>query len=262
MPFPKSTRVIYKNNPLQQVICQLRFPIILKIDAEIPFAFQEKLRASYPVVKEKRSLNLQIPQEIAQQLPQNAIDFLTKRAFDFSTEDDSWVVSLSSNFLALTCNRYERWEFFLERLQQVYSIFLEEYEPVYLTRIGLRYQNLVDKIKLGLEDCNWNELLNPSLASILSSTEVGANVLEMGQNILVNLEYNSSRVRIQHGIARNTDTKEIVGYLIDNDFFVEGRLEVESALDYCTNFNRWNRDLFRWSISEKLHSAMEPGDPD
>jgi len=32
MPFPEVKRVIYEHNPLDKVICQLRFPPILRIE--------------------------------------------------------------------------------------------------------------------------------------------------------------------------------------------------------------------------------------
>jgi hypothetical protein len=43
-PFPESERIIYAKNPLESVICQLRFPAILKISSEPPVEFQETLR--------------------------------------------------------------------------------------------------------------------------------------------------------------------------------------------------------------------------
>lgn len=61
MPFPEVKRVIYKKNPLHQVICQLRFPPILKVDAEIPSIFQEKIRGEFPNFKETTEVNMELP---------------------------------------------------------------------------------------------------------------------------------------------------------------------------------------------------------
>ena len=44
MPFPVTKRIIYKKNPLVEVICQLRFPPILSIDTEIPARFQGAIK--------------------------------------------------------------------------------------------------------------------------------------------------------------------------------------------------------------------------
>ena len=41
-------RCIYDMNPLAEVICQLRFPEILSIQANIPANFQEAIRHIFP----------------------------------------------------------------------------------------------------------------------------------------------------------------------------------------------------------------------
>ena len=48
MPFPAIKRVIYKKNPLAEVIFQARFPRYLPIEAEPPAEFQRRLITDYP----------------------------------------------------------------------------------------------------------------------------------------------------------------------------------------------------------------------
>jgi hypothetical protein len=43
-PLKDYPRVIYKRNPIIGVVCELRFPPILRIAAEPPVAFQEWIR--------------------------------------------------------------------------------------------------------------------------------------------------------------------------------------------------------------------------
>jgi uncharacterized protein (TIGR04255 family) len=50
MKFPASQRVKHIRNPLMEVICQVRFPKILRIDAEVPVNFQEEIRSEYPTL--------------------------------------------------------------------------------------------------------------------------------------------------------------------------------------------------------------------
>ena len=61
MPFPNVPRVTYRNNPLVQVICQLRFPPILKIDAEVPADFQESIRKDFPKFSERNEFRVELP---------------------------------------------------------------------------------------------------------------------------------------------------------------------------------------------------------
>ena len=43
MAFPDVARVLYRRNPIELAVCQFRFPPILRIDAEIPSQFQERI---------------------------------------------------------------------------------------------------------------------------------------------------------------------------------------------------------------------------
>ena len=49
MNLPEYERVIYERNPLIQVVCQLRFPTILKIAHQEPVEFQDEIRFQYPL---------------------------------------------------------------------------------------------------------------------------------------------------------------------------------------------------------------------
>ena len=64
MPFPEVKRIIYKKNPLDKVICQLRFPTILKIEKEIPAEFQERIRKEFPNYSESTEWNVDSLKEI------------------------------------------------------------------------------------------------------------------------------------------------------------------------------------------------------
>ena len=46
--FSHETRCIYRKNQLAEVVCQLRFPEILKIETAVPADFQEAIRDEYP----------------------------------------------------------------------------------------------------------------------------------------------------------------------------------------------------------------------
>lgn len=47
--FPDSQRVFYAKAPLKQVVCQVRFPALFRIENEVPSAFQEKIRTTWPL---------------------------------------------------------------------------------------------------------------------------------------------------------------------------------------------------------------------
>ena len=53
MAFPPSDRVVFEENTIEEVICQLRFPPILAIVSDVPAAFQERVREKYPLYKQE-----------------------------------------------------------------------------------------------------------------------------------------------------------------------------------------------------------------
>ena len=262
MSFPGSERVIYRKNPLVQVICQLRFPAILRIDSDLPAEFQERIRGQYPIFREKPTGSGSIPQEIVQQLPPAIVNSMIgegNKAYEFATDDDLWIVSLTRDFLALTSNQYVRWEQFKEHLQKPLTGLIEIYMPAFFSRIGLRYQNVIHRSDLGLGDATWAELLNPHIAGELAATDVGGlggTIQDVTRVTLIQLgEYD--QVRVQHGLV--TDDSGETSYLIDNDFFTNERTEVPGGIARLDHFNGENRKLFQWCITKRLHTAMEPG---
>ena len=54
--FSTEPRCIYRSSQLGEVICQLRFPEILSIQANAPAAFQDAIRDQYPVYLRRQEL--------------------------------------------------------------------------------------------------------------------------------------------------------------------------------------------------------------
>lgn len=111
MLFPESPRVIYDKNPLAEVICQLRFPRILRIDADLPAAFQEQIRSAFPNFSQSPAIELgKLPQDLARLVGLEKALGSGQQSYQFSSADAAWKVTLTSQFLALTTTKYQRWE--------------------------------------------------------------------------------------------------------------------------------------------------------
>jgi len=262
MTFPHSPRIIYERNPLETVISQLRFPPILRIGAEIPAGYQERVRQQYPLLVERPGFDLGmmgLPAEVAKiitgELPLSLRGSHT--VFDFAAPDEVWKISLGQDFLALTTVRYVRWEEFRERLQFALEALLQEYAPAFFTRIGLRYRNVIRRVILGLQEEAWGELLQPHIAAELSSPDIANAVARAAHNVTIKLENKLGQVRIQHGLEEAQDQTD-APYVIDADFFTDERTEVNHALDRLEYFNSQAARLFRWCIRDRVHEAMGP----
>ena len=260
MSIPKSERVVFTRNPLKQVICQLQFPTILRIDSELPADFQDAIRSEYPILRERSEQpNFPIPEEISQLLPPE-LKAGGRTVYDFISTDEKWVISLAHNFLALTTGDYERWEDFRAHFEGPLTALLDTYKPAFFSRIGLRYQNIINRAELRLGDVQWKELLKPYIAGILSpASGLSENlVLEFKHNELIKIDKERKfLVRMLYGLMKEEHSQEWL-FLIDNDFFTSERVEtdvVNSALGYLHD---QSGHLFQWCISERLRNALEP----
>ena len=261
--FPESPRVIYEKNPLATVICQLRFAPILRIDADPPAEFQERIRQTYPLLREKSpetSIDLpsDLPEGIANLVRASIPTQLKQRAYDFISADETWTVGLTRDFLALSTTKYRRWEEFRDQLAEALEAFQQTYSPAFFTRIGLRYQDLIQRSKLNLGETQWSDLLKPQIAGVLSSLEIAPSLEESLTQLLIQFPDDSGKVRIKHGLVQTPDTNNEECYLIDSDFFTDQRIETKDASNRLDYFNRQSGRLFRWCVQDRLHEAMGP----
>jgi uncharacterized protein (TIGR04255 family) len=260
MPFPETPRVTYKKNPLRKVICQLRFPSILKIDAEVPAAFQERIRKEFPVLSEKVEVQFEISQKMEGSIPPELLNQALKptesRNYEFSSEDEQWVVNLTRTFVALTANKYYKWEEFRDKLVGPLNALLNIYSPTHFSRIGLRYIDVIKRSELNLGDTSWSELLQPYMLGLLGSSVVADRIQSYESLSEIRLSDEKSIVRIVTKLE--TDPSGEPCFIIDSDFHIMMKTNVGSALDILDYFNKRASRLIRWCITERLHQAMEP----
>jgi uncharacterized protein (TIGR04255 family) len=260
MMFPEAPRVLYEHNTLDSVICQLRFPQILRIEADEPVAFQERIRAEYPILTTRPQLDLTggLPAEFAKLVSENLpLPLRQGRAYDFASSDEKWKATLAGTFIALTATRaYVRWEDFKSRLTPLVNAVNEIYQPAFFSRIGLRYQNIIHRSVLGLDGAQWRELIQPHVAGELAGSVPEAAVEGIATVVQFRLD-GGAKVVVRHGLGHAEDSKE-GGYVLDADFFIEDRTEVTHAIERLEDFNREARRLLHWCITERLHSSMGP----
>jgi uncharacterized protein (TIGR04255 family) len=251
MPFPITPRVEYERNPLNAVVCQLRFPTVLRIET-LPTGFQEAVRGAFPLFEEKNEPDL--PRELAPLVAQH-LGFKSIKNFHFTSADKDWTINLTREFIALTCRKYRRWEAFRDHLRLALDAFVKEYQPSFFTRVGLRYQDSIKPSSLGLQGRPWRELIAPHILGVLADRGVGDSTEAQVGECRIALVGDIGKVVIKHGVAMEAD--ELV-YVIDSDFFAEGQMGVEEAYGRLDEFKRRASRLFRWSITEVLHEAMRP----
>ena len=263
MRFPIHDRVIYGRNPLKEVLCQLRFSMLLRIQQELPFEFQEAIREEYPlleVAEEALAISVSAQGQTSPTVPLTQ----SQRTYRFFDTERCWQATLNSGFVSLSTRRYTQWEDFRDRLERVVAAFLDIYRWQQPLRVGLRYQDFISRQELGLQDSRWRELFNPALGGPLFDAGIAEDeVLGQEQFTLFRLDDNIGNLRLRHGLAQLSSTSES-GYSIDCDAFSDasvGHATIRDIAELRQRLGRFNSEAgaaFRWCIGERLHSALEP----
>jgi len=254
MRFPESPRVRYQRNPLVEVICQVRFSKILRIEKEPPYEVQEAIRSDYPDLEIAQGVEVAMP--MAGNAPPIAIS--RGQAYEFLSKDRTWKLVLTGDFIALSTTAYTTWGIFREKFIRAVETITQKYTISSFTRIGLRYQDVVVRSELDLSGKPWVELLRHEFAGALVAKDfIEQDINEALSVITFSLGGDAGICRLRHGLARKGDSKEL-GYLIDADFFTERQTEVGNGGVILDDFNREAGRLFRWCIGNTLHGAMGP----
>ena len=179
MLFSDRPRAHYRNAPVHEVICQLRFPTILTINTAAPADLQEAVREEFPRYAQRQEARPPLPGGQAQSPVVN---------YAFLSEDGAWKLSLTQDFIALSTLRYDGWESFAQRLDKPLASFIRLYRPAFFQRVGLRYINLISRERLGLVGTPWAELIAPAYVGPLLEEDVReASVVGCGVDLVLKL---------------------------------------------------------------------------
>lgn len=257
--FSDKAHCIYKKNQIAEVICQLRFPEILSIGANLPVDFQEAIRSEFPRYNAQQENpaprisghpgNLQLENQ------QPTVNY------QFISQDGKWRINLTSKFISLTCNTYTNWDAFARRLDAPLAAFIKIYKPAYFERIGLRYMNFVSRQELELESTPFRDLFQPQYLGLLADEDV-AEQSSSRSGVDAELAIpGGCRVKIHAGpgiVKRNGQTDKEVKFILDMDLFMNGNIPVNYSAGALQTLHSHAFPIFRGAIRDTLHDAMEP----
>lgn len=240
--------------PLKEVICQLRFPPILRISEESPVLFQERIRGRLSQFLVQRSFS-----GLAQAVVETGNLEAGPRTYRFQTIPGDEFAALSVDFVAVSSSRYLRWSAYADLLQFVIDAFAAVYEPDDGSRLGLRYRNLITPALVGASSLEETKaLLNePLRAALLSSVlddpvetlcEVRARV--GGDD--VSREF----LTLRSGLAVSPDAE--AGFLLDLDYYAEGRIPWTGLAERCARYHDRIYSAFRWCLARDGLDAFGP----
>ena len=249
---------IYEKPQLIEVICQLRYPVILSIDTKEPADFQDEIRAKFP----RYSCQ-------TEKLPLADGKQQSIRNHNFISEDGVYKLSMTKQFIALSTMRYSGWEHFARTLDEALWQFIRVYRPAYFERVGLRYINGISRRLLGLEDRRWNDLLQPQYLSILDDDAVDEQrVTKCSVDIERRLD-GKAGLKLHAGpgmVQRTVRTPEGVRnlkepdsrFILDQDLYVAEKTQLSEVTETLEALHEHADRIFTDAITDTLHDAMEP----
>ena len=263
--FSNEERHILRKNQLAEVICQLRFPEILKIATELPSDFQEQIRGEFPQFSQR----MEMPTPAGKPFPGMPTQGLQPSKgtpnYQFVSADGIWRVNLTSKFISLACNKYSCWENFAKQLDKPLAAFIQIYKPAYFERIGLRYLNFISRNSLSLEGIPFRDLIESQYLGPMACEDV-PETTAIRNNVDAELSIRGGcKVKIHAGpgmIMRNTPTgaqqEKEVRFIFDQDLYMNGNIPVNYSAGSLQTLHSQAYSIFRGAITDTLFDAMDP----
>jgi uncharacterized protein (TIGR04255 family) len=249
LSFPSCEDMRLQRAPLAEVICQVRFPPVLKIASEQPVDFQERVRGQFPQLEVEQGMFVRMT-------PLEGEPPLAKpepRTFRFKSPDRHTLISLALNFYALSTTSYTHWDDFLAQLQLVNQAAREVYSLPYAERVGLRYIN-----HLTFENTGSNsvtkllEILRPEL-TVLLRNDCWEEPQELVSQLLLSGE-GDERLTLRSGFRGGPKAV----FLLDFDYYIEGNTSLEDLSVLCQRYHDVIYSAFRWCIREDKLAVFGP----
>lgn len=264
---PLSQRVIYENNPLAEVVCQVRFAPV-DLNGGVAAAFGTALdREAFPIYRSEDVSTVEV--RFDQQDLKSTTSQTTQKIHHYISKDRNWKVALTNDFVALTCLKYERWEKFSESLYKIINLVAAILPGIEVSRIGLRYRDIIDRERIGLSGVPWRDLISNFLIGPFATNDL----LESGEfmnegdiqssafQTILNLE--ECKVLLQGGLIFSSEGQR-QAFMIDTDFF-HAAPEIKGCMSdfdlFSAELEKLHKNagsMFAALIRERLHDALKP----
>ncbi len=244
----------YKENFLKAVIFRIGFNNILKISQTLPVAFQDKIRANFPITEEHSGTK--IFTAIQGNKKQEQTEFY--KEWWFFNKDKTMKVTINPESYVFESFSYKNFEVINKNIKETYEIFSQEYSPIVFNRIGLRYVN-----ELSVKDgnpLNWTEYIDENLTKTTDSFIKEKDKISRAMSQM-HLNYDDKMLIFTYGL-HNTEFPSKISrkeFALDLDCYTTEFPEEQNiniVEDYLCTFHNLIQKYFEMSIKDKLRNLM------
>lgn len=237
----KYDRVIYKNNPLENVLIQLKFPPILLIDSKEPAEFQEKIRGKFPYYN-----------SFVNKLSNNELQDIKKNYIFRKNQNGNDYIILNRDSISLNTDKYDKWENFKKNFKLALDSFESIYKPNLYTRIGLKYTDIISRKKLNKPKYKWSDLINEKYLGFISEE---FEIIYNKNQYIIRLDKKNNIANISTSIEKRDYDNNC--FCIDTDLSFIGEVKNNEIENRINCLHSYSRPIFRDIITEKLHKILE-----
>jgi uncharacterized protein (TIGR04255 family) len=234
--------------PLARVLTQIRFSPVLAV-AEEAFAgqVQQRLRDEYPFARGEFELALAFAG--AETLPAATPTRLWRF---YNNDEESWRITLATNFVALETTEYAGHEDYYGRLERVLAVVEELVQPPQVERTGVRYiQRLIEPDDLA----RLAEYVRPEIVGACALDDDGARVtlcLTQAQAAFEDVQLTArwGLLPPNAGIDAAIHPVETPSWVMDIDVFDDRRepLNASTLAQRALEHSRRQYRFFRWAV--------------
>lgn len=240
---PEVKEIKLKYPPISEVICQVKFPPILKIGKELPVNFQDVIREIFPIMDIEQGMKIQVGLTPVDEKP--LIDAAPK-IFRFKSKDETQIVSLSIDFFAFSVKKYSGWKEFSEKLNFIRNVFFKEFHPSFVSRVGLRYINRFNMENTDSEDFEeMLDLFKSELTCLIRSNIWTDPVESLSQIVLSDKD---KKLVFRYGKRRENNNPI---FILDFDCFEEIQQDFSDISKKINAYHDLIYRAFRWCLEDE-----------
>jgi uncharacterized protein (TIGR04255 family) len=247
--FPVKQEIQLKKPPLNEVICQVKFPPILRISKETPVNFQESIRSRFPELEIEQGVLLQLGISPASE---NPVMETAPKLFRFKSQDSQSSVALALDFFALSTNGYIHWSSFQNEFAFVEQAAWKEFSFPYINRIGLRFINRFTQKNTGCKTFDeMLDLFRDDMTCFIRS-DAWTEPNEMISQIV--LPDDKAKLNLRFGFG-NEQKEQFI--LLDFDYFEDNQLECKNLSGRIESYHTKIYQAFRWCLKDSSLDRFE-----
>lgn len=226
--------VAYKRSYLKLAVCELRFPTLFALEEQRPpHSMHQLLRKAYPIYNRMSEVMVGLGNSST-----------SNGLHSFKSSSGNWTITLKTSSVAIETTTYPGFEGMQERIRQMLDAVVPVIDTDTLTRVGLRYVNVIRPE--GLEMGAW---INPALVGPLMTGRF-TGIGEYSGRLVMQME--DGGCNFNHGVqidpAKQQLNKEALpDYVVDVDAY-RNNVSLQDVNLAVTRAHDQARALFDWAL--------------